>query len=1069
MKKTLALISMALLIVQLAIAQNRTIIGKVTDETGQPLEGASLIIKGTTTSAIANTQGNFSIAAKTGDILVISAVNFDVKEVRIGSEDVVNLSLFRHSKMIEGVVVTANAIKRQQKSLGYSATMIGNAELTQGKNHSILNALQAKIAGVNITSTANAPGSSSRIVLRGGSSLTGNNQALLVVDGIPIDNSSIIGGGSSLTSVDFGNRGNDINPDDIESITVLKGPGAAALYGSRASNGALIITTKSGRNNLKKHEVTFSTGITFSNILKLPEFQNDYGQGYNNSIFDPKENWNWGPMFDGVVRPWGQEVNGVAQQRPYSAVENNVRDFFETGIAFNNNISFSGSNEKSSYFLSFNTLNADGIIPTNRDNYDKYSLRFNGASQLTNKISSTIAVNYIRINSDVVGGGFGGGSVYRSVNETPRNIPLTDLQDLTNPYNSMGGIFDASGNELYGYYGAYTVNPYFQVHNYHNKNNIDRILGNFSISYKPFNWLDITERLGADVYADRRNELSPKYNLLPADNTSGNYSAFNTQSSGGRYYEANYNSSDITHDLMITVRQALSKDFNASLLVGHNIRMHTFNQLEAQTNATGGLVIPGVYNLNNSNGPIASANFQSQRRLVGLYADFNFAYKDFLFLGFTARNDWSSTLPIQNNSFFYPSINGAFVFTELLGNASTNKWLSYGKLRASWAQVGNDAQPYQLDSYFDKTVINGDGSPTTGLTVFPLGSVPGYTLGNQIGSLNLKPEITTAFEVGTELAFLKNRFIVDFSYYENKSKDQILAIPISNTTGFTSRIANIGLVENKGVELGIRATPVKTSYGLTWEVYGTYTQNRNKVSGLDVDRIVFDGFLGMAVGAANGNSYGQLFARDFLRDEAGRVIINPGNGEPLLTSSAVSLGSYNPDYIASLGTNLNYKGWNLGILFDTKQGGKFYSHTKYTLDFTGASVETIQGNREGYIFPNSVYIDGSGKSVVNTEYQFFPQNYYTSFIEGRYVIDASYIKLREASLTYSFPNRMLTRTPFGSASISVYGNNLWIKTASENKYVDPEINSAGAGNTQGFDFTAQPSVRNYGVNFKVTF
>ncbi|MDB5193970.1 MAG: TonB-dependent receptor plug [Segetibacter sp.] len=1066
MKKILAL-SMLILCSVLAFAQTRTITGRVVDETGGPVAGASIVIKGTSTGTSANAEGQFTIAAKAGDVLVVSFVGHPTKEVTVTTASSVNVTLQKQNESLSEVVVTtAQGIRREKRGLGYAAPTVSNAELTRGQSTSALNALQGKVAGVNITSTAGAPGSSTRVVLRGGSSITGSNQALMVVDGVPIDNSGIMGGGS-LSSVDFGNRGNDIDPNDIESITVLKGPGATALYGSRASNGALIITTKSGRGNQnKKNEVTFNSGVTFSSILKLPEFQNEYGQGYDNVTNDLIENWSWGPRFDGVVRPWGQEINGVAQQRPYSAVKNNVRDFFETGVAYKNNLSFSGSGDRSTYFLSLNSLNSNGIMPTNRDKYNRYNVRFNGSTQLANKISSTVSLTYSKISSDQVGGGQGGGSVYNNVLQTPRNIPLTDLKDLNNPYNSMGGMFDASGNELFGYYGAYTVNPYYLLNRYHNKNEVDRVTGNFSLTYKPLTWLDITERLGGDIYSDRRKETDPKYTLLPADNTSGNYSASaNLKTSPGRYYEANYNISDITHDLMVTARKKLSEDIAASLLLGHNLRMRTVNSLEAQTNAAGGLVIPDFYSLSNSNGPVVSNNNFSNRRLTGVYADLNLSYRNFLFLGATARNDWSSTLPVQNNSFFYPSVSGSFVFTELLKNRSVSNWLNYGKLRSSWAQVGNDADPYLLDSYYGKTTINGG----FGSTVFPLGTVPGYTLGNQIGSPELKPELTTAFEIGTELGFLKNRVSVDFSYYQNNSKNQILGIPIPASTGFTSRVVNAGLVKNQGVELGLRGTPIKTASGFTMELYGTYTRNRNEVSGLDVDQIVLGGFSGMSIVAANGKPYGNFYAQDLRRDEQGRVIINAANGLPLLTPSAVYLGTYNPDFQASLGTNISYKGWSAGLLFDTKQGGKFYSRTKDILAFVGASSETAEGDREGYVFPNSVYMDGSGKYVENTSITFFPQDYFPNRVEGQNIVDASYIKLREANLTYTLPKSMLTRTPFGSAALSLYGNNLWIKTAKENRYADPEINSAGAGNTQGFDFTAQPSVRNYGVNLRVTF
>lgn len=1062
MKKITSLMAMLLLTCALAFGQTRTVSGVVRDAKGDPVPFATVTEAGTSKAVQADEKGAFTISVGEGARLTITATGFQAQTIAPDAAATVTLTS-AENQMTEVVVTTAQGIRREKRGLGYSAPIVNNAELTKGQSSSALNALQGKVSGVNITSTAGAPGSSSRVVIRGGSSITGSNQALIVVDGIPIDNSSILGGSNTLSSVDFGNRGNDINPDDIESVTVLKGPGATALYGSRASNGALIITTKSGKGNAnRKNSVSFSTGITMSSILKLPDFQNQYGQGYDNSVIDPKENWSWGPKFDGVVRPWGQSINGVRQERPYSAVENNVRDFFETGTAFNNSLSFSGGNDRSTYYLSLNSLNSNGIMPTDKDKYNRYSVRFNGTTQLANKISSSISVNYSRINSNLVGGGQGGGSVYNNVLQTPRNIPLTEFKDLKNPYNAIGGVFDADGNEAFGYYGAYTMNPYYLLEAYDNKNAVDRVIGNFSVTYKPLDWLSVTNRLGGDIYSDRRVETSPKYNLVPLDKTA-EYDGV-TRASAGRYYEANYNISDITNDLMVTATKKFGTDWNASLLLGHNVRVRTVNTLEAQTNAAGGLVIPGFYNLANSNGPVVSNNAISNRRLVGAYADFNLGYKNFLFLGSTARNDWSSTLPEGNNSFFYPSVSASFVFTELLRNSPVGDWLQYGKLRTSWAQVGNDADPYLLESYYGKTTINGG----FGSTVFPFNSVPGYTLGNQIGSADLKPEITTAYEVGLELAFLRNRLSVDASYYQNNSENQILAVPIAASTGFTSRVTNAGLVKNKGVEIALRGTPVKTS-DLTWELYGTYTKNSNEVSGLDVDQIVLGGFSGMSIVAANGRPYGNFYARDLQRDEQGRVIVSRTTGQPLLTPTAVYLGTYNPDFQASLGTNLNFKGFSLGLLFDTKQGGKFYSRTKDIMDFVGTAAETAEGDREGYVFPNSVYLDAGGKYVENTSVKFNPQTYYSGIVDGQQVLDASYIKLREANLTYSLPKAMLERTPFGGASVSFFGNNLWIKTAKENRYADPEINSAGAGNTQGFDFTAQPSVRNYGVSLRVTF
>ncbi|RYF85870.1 MAG: SusC/RagA family TonB-linked outer membrane protein, partial [Chitinophagaceae bacterium] len=944
----------------IAFAQPRTISGTVRDSTGAAVAYATITETGTSNAVQADARGNFSIRVNGNQGITVTASGYMASSSVNGGSIVLTRN---EASLTEVVVTTAQGIRREKRTLGYSAPTISNTDLTRGQSTSALNALQGKVSGVNITSTAGAPGSSSRVVIRGGSSLTGSNQALLVVDGIPIDNTSIVGGASNIanvangaspnaigatdarSSVDFGNRGNDLDPDDIESITVLKGPGATALYGSRASNGALIITTKSGRGNQnKKTEVTFSTGLTLSGILKLPDLQNEYGQGYDNVTNDPKENWSWGPKFDGVVRPWGQAINGVRQQRPYSAVPNNVRDFFETGKAFSNNVSLGGGSERASYYLSLNALNSNGVMPGNDDNYNRYSVRFNGATQLSNKIRSSFSANYSKINSNLIAGGQNDNSVFDNVLQTPRNIPLTELKDLNNPYNSMGGIFDANGNELYGYYGAYTYNPYFVLKNYTNKNQVDRIIGNFTLSYQPASWLDITNRLGGDIYTDKRTETDPKFTLLPADNTSGQYSvASNTKSSSGRYYEATYNVNDITNDLMITARKNFSNDISTSFLVGHNVRFRRVSVTEAQTNESNGLVIPGFYNLANSNGPVGSFNALQERRLVGVYADFNISYRNFLSLEVTARNDWSSTLPKGKNSFFYPSVSGSFVFSDLLKSSAISNWLSYGKIRASWAQVGNDANPYLLESYYGKASFTSG----FGTTTLPFGSVPGYTLGNQIGSPNLKPEITTAYEAGIELGLFKSRLNFDFSYYQNDSRDQILAAPIATSTGYGSRITNGGLVRNKGVELSVRGTPVKTRSGLTWELYGTFTKNRNRVSDLDVEQISLGGLGSMTVVAANGLPYGMFYTTDNQHDAQGRTIVSATTGQPLRTPTAVYLGSYNPRYQASLGTNLTFKGWSFGFLFDTKQGGKFYSRTKDILDFVGTAAETVMFDREG--------------------------------------------------------------------------------------------------------------------------
>jgi TonB-linked SusC/RagA family outer membrane protein len=1079
MKKLLQSLFMLVFIAGSAMAQQRTITGTVTgQDDGLPLPGVTVRVKGSNTGASASVDGKFTITVPaTATQIEFSSLGFVSQTRTIGSSNVINVALATDAQALSEVVVTANAIRREKRTLGYSAPSVSNAELTEGGNRSILNSLAGRVSGVNITSTSNTPGSSSRVVLRGGSSISGNNQALIVVDGVPIDNSSVIGG-SSLASVDFGNRGNDIDPDDIESVTVLKGPAAAALYGSRASNGALIYTTKSGKKGAGKTEITFNTTNTLSSVLMLPKFQNEYGQGYYDVISadgksatyynDPQENWSWGAPFTGEMQEWGQMIDGVRQQKPYSAQPDNVKNFFETGLATDNNLSFSGGSEKSSFYLGLNSLNSNSYYPGNNDYYNKYGVRFNGSTEFSNKFTAGISVNYSKINANQVGGGQGASSVYNNVLQTPRDIPLDKLGDLNNKYNSFGFV-DANGvqrDNLYGYYGAYTRNPYWIMENYENLNDVNRITGNVNVTYKPTSWLNITDRLGADSYSDRRRFLSPKFSFTAADEA-GNY-ATTPITNNGSYQIDQYNVNEVVNDLMVTATHKFNEDFAGSLMLGNNIRHRAATTNRIATNTSGGLVVPGWYNLANSNGPVnVLTDNISVRRLVGLYADLNLSYKNMLFLQATARNDWSSTLPVANNSFFYPSVSGSFVFTELLAGSSITNVLNYGKIRSSYAQVGNDTDPYQLYSSFSRATISGN----FGSTVFPFGNVAALMAGSTIGNADLKPEQTASFEIGTELGFFKNRLSLDFSYYKNNSKNQILSIPIPNSTGYGFSVVNAGEIQNNGLELSLRGTPIKTAGGFSVELFGTYTKNNSEVVSLmdGVQQVSLGGFSGMSIVAAVGRPYGEFYGVTNATDAQGRTIVSQSTGRPVATTTAQYLGSYNPDFQASLGTNITYKNWNLNALVDTKQGGVFYSRTKDNMAFTGTSEET-GGERIGVIFPNSVYLDANGNSVVNTTATYNKQDYFGAPLNpGVNIVDATYIKLRTLALSYQFTKSQLAKTPFGVATIGLFGNNLFLWTPSENKYADPEVNSGGAGNEQGFDFTAQPSVRNYGINLKVSF
>ncbi len=1059
---------------QVAMAQGRPVKGQVLDDKGEGIPGASVQVKGTNTGTITDLDGNFALEVPDDqNTLVINAVGFAIQEIQAGDGDnVLSVRLSASSTQLTETVVTGNAIKREKRSLGYSTTTIGADELGKGGSVSPINSLAGKVAGVNITTTSNAPGSSSRIVLRGGSSILGNNQALIVVDGIPINNGNFGTSGNigNLSNqVDFGNRGNDVNPDDIESVTVLKGPAATVIYGSAASNGAIMITTKKGRrrpDGAKKTEVEVNTGVSFSSILKYPDFQNKYGQGDLHGVFDDRrENFSWGRPFDGNLRPWGQVIDGQQKVKPYVALPNNTKDFFDLGKIYANSVAVNSGNEDAAFRLGFNTLNSTSIFPGK--GYDKYNVTFSGNANLSNKFYSSISFNYTKSIADVVAGGQGNASLLDNLYQMPRDIPIRDLRNLDDKFNSMDYV-DENGIHRYGYYGAYAMNPYYTLEKFKNENRVDRILGNFIIGYQPFSWLKIENRLGSDMYTDRRYQSAPLFSSDPADEADPNHRNdvyTRPQNNVGRYSEDIYNLGNIYNDLMLTFNKEIAKDINLNVLLGHNVTQQRINNVYSSTNEDGGLIVPDYYNLQNSNGKILSQNTLTLIRRVGLYGDAGIGYKNMLFAGVTARNDWSSTVP---KSYFYYGGNASFVFTELF-NESLKRYWNYGKIRVSYGAVGNDAPAYSYTTIYNSTVNNAD----FGSNVFPFRGVPGFSYGNQIGNPNITPEFSREFEIGTEQSFLDNRITLDFSYYNKSSKDQIIPVSLPASSGFTSTIINAGLLTNKGIELAVRFTPVVTRSGFRWELFGTFTKNTSLVKEIfpGTDQInTGNGINGMTVVAAVGKPYGTFYTNGYLRTPDGRIVVDSATGRPRIdTRGNMYFGTYQPKFMASWGTTVSYKGLSLYVIFDMKNGGQFFSRTRDLLAFVGTSKETEM--RDPQVWENSVYQGSDGGYHTNTT-KYDPYDFYTTQA-GRpnefQLIDASYVKLREARLSYSLPQKWVSKTPFGSATVSVFGNNLLIWTPSENQFSDPELSSNGAANAQGFEFGAAPSLRNYGFNLRFTF
>ena len=1047
MKKLLFLsFFLVVTLVQQALAQDRTITGKVTDrETNQGLPGVAVLVKGTTVGTATDIDGNFSLnVPENANTLQFKFIGYKTVERSIDNQATIDVVMGADAKQLEEVVVTALGLEREKKSLGYATQELQSETLTQGRDRSVLNSMQGKVAGVNISSSSGGPGSSTRVVIRGNKSFTGNNQALYVVDGIPIDNSSFGTGDNLNNGVDAGNRANDINPDDIESVNILKGPAATALYGSRAANGAIIITTKSGKGAAargKKAEMTYVQSFLIEDVLRYPELQNRFGQGFFGD-FDLLENTSWGPRFDGVVRPWGQIVNGQQKIKPYSALPDNIKEFYDYGHTWTNTLSLAGGNETSNYYASYSNTQQDGIVPTTQ--YDRNSVSFKGSAKLANKFTSTASMTYTKSNGDLAISGQGN-SVFDQLIQTPRDIPVRELEDLNSPFN-----------DVQGFYSPYTMNPYWAIKNQTFRNNVDRLFGNIQLGYDINDNFNILYRIGTDFYTDRRKQFRA-IRTATGQNESKN--------DDGEYAEWQFFSREINSDLMANYKRNLSEDLTLNVLVGHNINQRDNDQLFAKANA---LASNQFQSLSNIVGNPTATSYRDVRRLHGLYSTVDLGFRDYLFLSLRGRNDWTSTLPDDNNSFFYPAVDVSFDAATAFDLSNTP--ISLAKLRANYAEVGNDAPVYYTRSVFVQGNIS-DGFRDTDLN-FPFGGIAGFEVSNIIGNPNLKPERTKAWEIGTDLRFFNDRLNLDLSYYNSRSEDQILTVPVSYATGYGNAILNAGTISNKGIEVLLSGTPIQTN-DFSWEVSVNYTKNKNRVEEVysGIEQVSLGGLNSASLVIKEGEPYGLFQAEAILRDPQGRIVVNPATGTPRTAPEQAYVGSIQPDWTGGLVNTVKYKGIRFSIVFDTRQGGKFYSRTRGTQRFAGTAPETLFNDREPFVIPNSVVEVAPGEFAENTT----PitnsnlYDYWGNLPEETNIIDASFTKLREVSLTYKLPTKWIENTFFGNVEVGVSGRNLVLWTPDENTYVDPEVNSFGNGNLQGYDFSGTPSTRSYGANIRVTF
>jgi len=1067
-----------------SVFSQRVVTGTVTNnEDGEGLPGVTVIAKGTSEATMTDLSGAYSINVPEGSTkLIFSFVGF--VEVEKDVADVVNVSL-KSDTEIEEVVVTALGIKRDVKALGYSATTVKSDELTRTKDRSALNALQGKVAGVNITSASSAPGSSTRVIMRGFSSITGSNQPLFIIDGVPVDNTA--SGSSSINGgTDFGNGINDINPDDIENITVLKGASGAALYGSRAANGVILITTKSGKSKDAKKglEITVNSTATFESILRLPDWQGEYGQGFFGSR-DIRENTSWGPKFDDEMRYWGFTLNGQRKIKPYSNLPDNVLDFFDIGKTYNNSISFAGGDQKNSFYASYSNINSDGIMPQDHDIYDRHTLKISGKAALSNNFTISGNMNYIKKQSKYVSTGQGAVSVYNQILQIPRDIPITELED-----------YESQWNDLDHSYAVYNVNPYLTLNKFGNENNQDRVFGSLKIQYQLDEHFSTFFRIGSDITNEQRHVHEP---ILDPHHISGAAPSW-VNSNVGSISESSRFRRIINTDFIATYSNEF-ENIKYNVMFGHNM-----NQTNSKTlyESVTGLDIPDYYNLNNSGNVPFIYEGEAMKRLIGAYMQSNISFYDMVYLTATFRRDWSSTLPSKNNAYNYPGVNVSFDFTSAF--PVVKKFIEFGKIRAGWAKVGRDAPAYQVHSIMSPAGFS-NGYTGTGMQ-FPMADgLNAYTISNRIGNPDLSPEFVTEFEIGTDLRFFKGRVNVDFSYFNQITTDLIFSASMPYSSGYSVQTINFGKLQNSGFETLVSVMPIKKDK-FSWKIDFNFTKNYSKV--LELPKSLENAetgekeftLIGIGLPATGYTSFSAFEGEPLaiftvndverVKDENspyfGNIIVDSNTGLPKVSSDIIKLGDSNYDYTLGIGNSLTYKSFNFSFNIDIRQGGLMYSRTAEMTYFSGTTQETINNDRQPFIIPGSVVEIIEDGSVVGYEENDLPvmnnapnsiglganmHEYYgngMTDLNKKFVIDKSFIKLRDMSLSYSLPKKWLNNVFIGSMSVSIIGRNLLLWTPEENRWIDPEATSFGNDLTADYgEYGTNPSVRSVGFNLKFTF
>lgn len=995
---------------------NVPIKGRVVDARGEPLIGVSILVKGTGTGTTTDVEGNFSLDAPENSILVFSYIGFTSQEIEVGNRTDIEVVLTEDQQALDEVVITALGIERESASLPYSAQIIGGENLSQAKETNFINSLQGKIAGVTITKNATGPGSASKVLIRGSRSIFGNNQPLYVIDGVPMDNTSREQGtGGTHGGRDGGDGIGMLNSDDIETMTVLKGASAAALYGSLGQNGAIVITTK--RGTVGEITVDYAGNYSFDSPFILPEVQSQYGQGAG-GVFNANSETSWGPLITGqLVTLW----NG--KQMALEGQPDRIKDFYRTGSSLSNTLAISGGSERMQTYFSYGNTKAEGILRNHelrRHNFD-----FKISNNISSKLSFFTKLTYII--EDVDNKPFTGerndatGSIYYA----PSSIPLSEMKDFE--------YFDELGNRKQSYWrpgSTYLSNPYWKMNRQLFFEQKIKLLGLITAKYKFTDWLDLQLRASLD----RTDENTEEKMYEDSYELSGNGNVYNL-------YDGNRRASNM--DFLLSFNNTLSESFNLNGFVGGSVQETRYESVRTVAN---GLNKLDYFFMGNARNPRTTNTFGRTPQVQSLYAAASVSYNDYIYLDLTARNDWSSALPKENQSYFYPSAGLTAIVSDMV---TLPRWMSYTKLRVSWANAGYGGQQYLTDNYF--TV--GAGGTINPPSVRSLG--------------NYKPELTSSFEAGLDWRFFTDRLGIDLTYYKSQTKNQLITLSVPNATLFSSQYINAGLIENNGIEMVLHGTPLRTK-SLSWDIMVNYAKNNNKV--IRLSELLKTAVLGddrqVLHTVEEGKSFGEMYMAEWKKDEQGRRLVN-ADGVPIVTPKTAYAGNYNPDYMMGLNNSLSHtSGFSLSFLIDYRNGGTVVAGTQSALDAGGNSKNSLMGREEGIVL--DAYTEDGEK---NTK-RITAETYWQSLgnrtpVKDFYAFSATNLRLREAVLGYRIPEQLVRRSGFiRAASVSLVGRNLFFFY--RDAPYDPEIATAMT-NRGGLEYASLPTTRNIGFNLRLSF